>query len=63
MAQDQVEVMEKLGYREFFAAGHDRGARTVAHGASRQTASTVRTERRAGHPLFARAAPSARHTR
>jgi haloacetate dehalogenase len=30
MAQDQVEVMEKLGYREFFAAGHDRGARTVA---------------------------------
>lgn len=29
MAQDQVEVMEKLGYREFFAAGHDRGARTV----------------------------------
>src|ERR1700687_5110899 len=30
MAQDQVEVMERLGYREFFAAGHDRGARTVA---------------------------------
>jgi haloacetate dehalogenase len=29
MAQDQVEVMEQLGYREFFAAGHDRGARTV----------------------------------
>jgi haloacetate dehalogenase len=29
MAQDQVEIMEKLGYREFFAAGHDRGARTV----------------------------------
>jgi haloacetate dehalogenase len=29
MAQDQVEVMERLGYREFFAAGHDRGARTV----------------------------------
>jgi haloacetate dehalogenase len=29
MAQDQVEIMERLGYREFFAAGHDRGARTV----------------------------------
>ncbi|MGH7054133.1 MAG: alpha/beta fold hydrolase, partial [Stellaceae bacterium] len=29
MADDQVEVMERLGYREFFAAGHDRGARTV----------------------------------
>ena len=26
MARDQVEVMEKLGYREFFVAGHDRGA-------------------------------------
>ena len=30
MAQDQIEVMEKLGYREFFVAGHDRGARTTA---------------------------------
>jgi haloacetate dehalogenase len=29
MAQDQVEIMERLGYRTFFAAGHDRGARTV----------------------------------
>ena len=29
MARDQVEVMEKLGYREFFVAGHDRGARTT----------------------------------
>src|SRR5262249_44269388 len=29
MAQDQVEVMEKLGYREFLVAGHDRGARTT----------------------------------
>ena len=29
MAQDQVELMEHLGFREFFAAGHDRGARTV----------------------------------
>ncbi len=29
MAQDQVEVMAQLGYREFYAAGHDRGARTV----------------------------------
>jgi haloacetate dehalogenase len=30
MAQDQVEVMQRLGYREFAVAGHDRGAR-VAH--------------------------------
>jgi len=29
MAQDQVEVMARLGYQHFFAAGHDRGARTV----------------------------------
>jgi haloacetate dehalogenase len=29
MAQDQFEVMERLGYREFFVAGHDRGARTT----------------------------------
>ncbi len=29
MAQDQVEVMEKLGYRAFRVAGHDRGARTT----------------------------------
>ncbi len=30
MAQDQVEVMAKLGFEEFFVVGHDRGAR-VAH--------------------------------
>jgi haloacetate dehalogenase len=29
MAQDQIEVMEKLGYRKFFLAGHDRGGRTA----------------------------------
>lgn len=29
MAQDMVEVMAALGYREFFAAGHDRGARVT----------------------------------
>src|SRR3984957_15506304 len=29
MAQDQVEVMETLGYSKFFAAGHDRGARVL----------------------------------
>jgi haloacetate dehalogenase len=29
MAQDQVEVMEQLGYKSFFVAGHDRGARTA----------------------------------
>ncbi|MFN8525471.1 MAG: alpha/beta hydrolase [Chloroflexota bacterium] len=29
MAQDQIELMEHLGFRQFFAAGHDRGARTI----------------------------------
>src|SRR5919201_4956712 len=28
MAQDQVELMAHLGFGRFFAAGHDRGART-----------------------------------
>jgi len=30
MAQDQVEMMQRLGYEEFFLAGHDRGGR-VGH--------------------------------
>lgn len=30
MAQDLVEVMDKLGYEEFFVVGHDRGGR-VGH--------------------------------
>jgi haloacetate dehalogenase len=30
MAHDQVEVMQRLGFREFAVVGHDRGAR-VAH--------------------------------
>ncbi len=29
MAQDQVEVMQALGYDRFYVAGHDRGGRTV----------------------------------
>lgn len=29
MAQDQVDMMEALGFREFMVAGHDRGARTA----------------------------------
>src|SRR3954468_5857908 len=29
MAQDQVEVMAHLGFKKFFVAGHDRGARTA----------------------------------
>jgi haloacetate dehalogenase len=29
MAQDQVEVMERLGFRQFAVAGHDRGARVA----------------------------------
>ncbi len=30
MAQDQIEVMNQLGYEEFYLVGHDRGGR-VAH--------------------------------
>jgi haloacetate dehalogenase len=29
MAQDQVEVMGTLGFKSFYAAGHDRGARVL----------------------------------
>ena len=29
MAQDLLELMDQLGYKKFFVAGHDRGARTV----------------------------------
>lgn len=29
MAQDQVEVMQQLGFEQFYAAGHDRGARVL----------------------------------
>ena len=29
MAQDQVDVMAHLGFKEFYVAGHDRGARTA----------------------------------
>jgi len=29
MAQDQVDVMAQLGFKEFCVAGHDRGARTA----------------------------------
>ena len=29
MAQDQVDVMTQLGFKEFCVAGHDRGARTA----------------------------------
>jgi haloacetate dehalogenase len=29
MAQDQIEVMETLGFTKFYAAGHDRGARVL----------------------------------
>ncbi len=29
MAQDMIEVMAQLGYDKYFAAGHDRGARTL----------------------------------
>jgi haloacetate dehalogenase len=34
MAQDQVEVMQALGYDRFYVAGHDRGGRTVHRCAS-----------------------------
>lgn len=29
MAQDLIELMDQFGYRDFFVAGHDRGARTT----------------------------------
>ena len=29
MGQDQIEVMEELGFKEFFLVGHDRGGRTA----------------------------------
>ena len=29
MAQDQIEVMQSLGFDKFYAAGHDRGARVL----------------------------------
>ncbi len=40
MALDQVEVMQTLGFRRFFLAGHDRGAR-VAHRLARDHAERV----------------------
>src|SRR6266705_2157437 len=40
MAQDQVEVMEALGYSRFALAGHDRGGR-VAHRLARDYPSKV----------------------
>jgi haloacetate dehalogenase len=42
MAQDMVEVMEKLGHRAFHLAGHDRGAR-VAHRLARDHGARVRS--------------------
>jgi haloacetate dehalogenase len=42
MAQDMVEVMERLGYRSFHLVGHDRGAR-VAHRLARDHGGRVRT--------------------
>jgi haloacetate dehalogenase len=29
MAQDQIALMQHLGYQEFYVAGHDRGARVI----------------------------------
>ena len=31
MANDQVAVMNRLGFQSFLLAGHDRGARTAHH--------------------------------
>jgi len=42
MAQDMVEVMEKLGHRSFHLVGHDRGAR-VAHRLARDQGRRVQT--------------------
>jgi haloacetate dehalogenase len=40
MAQDQVEVMQRLGFSEFAVVGHDRGAR-VAHRMALDYAETI----------------------
>jgi haloacetate dehalogenase len=40
MAQDQVNVMRRLGFREFAVGGHDRGAR-VAHRMALDHAETI----------------------
>src|ERR1043165_7732510 len=29
MAQDLLDIMDQFGYRQFYVAGHDRGARTT----------------------------------
>lgn len=42
MAQDMVEVMERLGHRSFHLVGHDRGAR-VAHRLARDHGARVKT--------------------
>jgi len=42
MAQDMVEVMERLGHRSFHVVGHDRGAR-VGHRLARDHGRCVRT--------------------
>ena len=42
MAEDMVEVMQRLGHRRFHVVGHDRGAR-VAHRLARDHAARVRT--------------------
>jgi haloacetate dehalogenase len=42
MAQDMVEVMERLGHRSFHLVGHDRGAR-VAHRLARDHGKRVQT--------------------
>jgi haloacetate dehalogenase len=42
MAQDMVEVMEKLGFTRFHLVGHDRGAR-VAHRLARDHGKRVKT--------------------
>jgi len=42
MAQDMVEVMERLGHRSFHLVGHDRGAR-VAHRLARDHDARVKT--------------------
>jgi len=36
MAQDQVEVMQRLGFTEFAVVGHDRGARVAQKPAPHQ---------------------------
>jgi hypothetical protein len=45
MAQGQVEVMQRLGFREFAVVGHDQGARVAHPIAQRRARAATQTGR------------------